>query len=71
MSCPWRFQSAAGPWLLLATITGRRPLARNNSAKLVATIESSIRLATNLPESRSWVAVNIFAPSRYQSCSPM
>ena len=63
------FQSPRGPWRSLLTRTGARPLARNKSAKLVATT-GPLRAPRQKPDSRSWVWTSSSAPRRYQSCWP-
>ena len=50
------FQSPPGPWRSLLIRTGARPLARNRSAKLVATSGSASQIAA-LPEARELVLV--------------
>ena len=57
------FQSPRGPWRSLLTRTGARPLARNKSAKLVATVLSALDQRT-LPEARELVLLvdQLFGP---------
>ena len=60
---------APGPMAELVDQDRARPLARNKSAKLVATTGCSVT-PLQKPDSRSWVRTNSSAPWRYQSCWP-
>ena len=64
------FQSENGAWRSLLISTGARPLARNRSAKLVATSSFSCAAPRQNPESGFWSWTSSSAPSRYQSCGP-
>ena len=66
------FQSPRGPWRSLLIRTGARPLARNSSAKLVATTGSLLDQRAPARSRESWSCswTSSSAPSRYQSCSP-
>ena len=64
------FQSFRGPCRSLLTSTGARPLARNKSAKLVATTGLSTEHLARSPRAGSGSWTSSSAPRRYQSLRP-